>query len=279
MDRLTKKTTIFAALITLSTSIYAYSPITNRIGKLSQEIEIYNNDPALLVRRGRLYADADHSDKAITDYQQALKADPTYYETLYWLGVQLLKIGDIDKAKEALNSYLQVKPRASQGLEAYARTLVKLNNYSAAAKYYDRLIGYNKISSPQTYRERAQALMLIDPIPLKRLEKGLQAGLREHGPSALYFDILVEANIKAEKNNRALFWIEQIPEKIRSTPTWIIKRAQIYEHQDEIFSAIQLYQRLIRKIDHLPRDQQKSPALVETRRMSKKEIYRLKRHY
>ena len=281
MRKITINLGIIISLILSSASIFAYEngSVSSRIKKLDQKISVYNKDPTLLIKRGKLFLEIKLFEQAITDFHGAIEIDPTYSKGVYLLGTAYMKVDEFEKAKTVLSTYLNLKPRNILGLEAYAQTLLKLKDYAIAEKYYDQAIAYSRTTSPEVYRERAQAQILIEPIPLRRLEKGLESGIRKHGPSMPFFELLVDANIKAENGSRALFWVDQMPEDIRISTVWLIKRAQIHEYQDDGLMAIQLYQQLLRKIDRLPREQQKTAEILDARRTSRKEIHRLKRQF
>ena len=173
-----------------------------RIEKLNQQIIIYENDPALLVKRGKLYLELDQFEPAIADFQHAIKVDPTFSKAVYLLGSTFLTVEAFEEAKIALNVYLKIQPRDVVGLETYAQTLVKLNAFSDAAKYYDQAIMFNRTPSIEIYLDRAKALMQVEPLPMRYIEKGLKVGLRKHGPTLSYFELLVEANLKVENDIR-----------------------------------------------------------------------------
>jgi len=80
MNKITINFAIIISLILLNTSTFAYEngAVSSRIKKLDQKISVYDKDPTLLIKRGKLLLETNHVRKAIADFHGAIEIDPTY---------------------------------------------------------------------------------------------------------------------------------------------------------------------------------------------------------
>jgi tetratricopeptide (TPR) repeat protein len=77
---------------------------------------------------------------AISFYQEAIKADPGYYEACEALGVAANKSGDDTLALEAFNHALTIKPDSEEAHYGFAWALEKKHYYQDAVKELEKLL-------------------------------------------------------------------------------------------------------------------------------------------
>ena len=100
----------------------------------------------------KLYKDALEASKsdrkrAIDLLRAALKIHPTYFSALNELGVQFLKLKDLDKAEAALTAAIEVAPRSFAPRLNHGIVLIQRRNYEAARTELQRAVDAESSSS------------------------------------------------------------------------------------------------------------------------------------
>jgi tetratricopeptide (TPR) repeat protein len=93
----------------------------------------YNN-------RGNGYAAKGDNDRAIQDFDQSVKLDPTYAKPLNNRGVAYLRKGEYDLAIKALDEAIKLNPNYGGAFANRAGAYLKTNDYDRAARDYDEAI-------------------------------------------------------------------------------------------------------------------------------------------
>jgi len=93
----------------------------------------YNN-------RGDAYTATGNYDRAIQDFDQSIKLDPTYAKPFNNRGVAYLKKGEYDFAIKNLDDAIRLNPNYAQAFANRAETYEKKSEYERAARDYDEAI-------------------------------------------------------------------------------------------------------------------------------------------
>jgi tetratricopeptide (TPR) repeat protein len=94
----------------------------------------YNN-------RGNAYTAKSDYDRAIQDFDQSIKLNPTYIKPLNNRGVAYLRKGEYDLAIEAFDEAITLNPNYGEAFANRAGAHLKKNEYDRAARDYDAAIG------------------------------------------------------------------------------------------------------------------------------------------
>ncbi len=82
-------------------------------------LELKPNDPNVLTDQGVMYKELGQFDKAIANFENASKQDPTHVQSLYNLGVVYAHdLKQPKKAADAWNKVIQVAPGSPQATQA-----------------------------------------------------------------------------------------------------------------------------------------------------------------
>jgi tetratricopeptide (TPR) repeat protein len=116
--------------------------------------------------------------EALHDYQQAVEADPTYYEANEALGLAALDCRDYTMALETLNRALMLRSDSANARYAFAWTLQKRGYYEDAAEELDKLLA--------AHPDEVRGHLLLGKLEAEKLNQPKLA--REHYVRALDLD-------------------------------------------------------------------------------------------
>jgi tetratricopeptide (TPR) repeat protein len=133
-----------------------------------------------LTSEGRQAEHQSNRKEAMRDYQEALKADPTYYEAGLSLGLVAIDAKEYSTALDALSQALTVQENSADARYAFAWVLSKRGYYQDAANELGKLLSArprevrarlllgniyaDNLGQPRLAREQyLQALELVDP--------------------------------------------------------------------------------------------------------------------
>ena len=108
--------------------------IDSRQGTTTTLAIAYNN-------RGNAYTAKTDYDRAIQDFDQSIKLNPTYIKALNNRGVAYLRKGEYGRAIEAFNEAITLNPNYGEAFANRAGAHLKKNEYDRAASDYDAAIG------------------------------------------------------------------------------------------------------------------------------------------
>lgn len=91
-----------------------------------------------LTARGMLNLEANASDAAISDFQQALKIDPNFTTPKFHLARAYFQKGSLEQAKVALTEIIQQDPKAIVALSFLAELEVKTNQFDGALEHAEK---------------------------------------------------------------------------------------------------------------------------------------------
>jgi tetratricopeptide (TPR) repeat protein len=118
-------------------------------------------------------------DQSIRDYQDAIAADPTFYEASFELGLAAIEDRDYATALEALHRALALQGDSAEARYAFAWTLQKRGYFEDAVHELEKLLGHHpedvrthlllgnlyaeKLRQPKLAREQFMLALELDP--------------------------------------------------------------------------------------------------------------------
>ncbi len=264
-----------AGTLSYANSAWTHGSAHARIEQINEKLKSTHDRASVLVMRGQVYADSQHWSQAMNDFKQVLLMDKNNLEAKYWLGIAYLNTAKYESAKKFLAEYLAHRPKAASALIAYARVLVKLNDFAAAEVAYDNAIENSRVKSPELYIERAEVLSKVGDVPTERIEQGLTAGIYELGNIVSLIDALIEVNYKGQNYDRALYWMDKQPGVYRDSPAWFAQRASIFEAKGDWDAAEQMYVTLLSSIERLPLHRKNTYAIKKLQQEATLKLNRL----
>lgn len=244
----------------------SHGAIHERLATLDRQIERTPRAASLYVQRGRVYRDAEHWEDALNDYTRARELNPRLDEALYWQGEAWLRVGELERARDVLQQYLERVPASPAGHRALAQVLVEQGEWAEAARHFDRSIASDGKPPAQTYLERARALAQIRPVPLEEIRRGLEQGLAVHPYHVAIVSELIDVDRNALDFGSALQRFEQLPPMLQNLPEWLNHRAELEAERGDREAAAGYYRAALSRIAELPPTRQQLPAIASAQR-------------
>jgi predicted Zn-dependent protease len=149
-----------------------------------------------------------------------------------------------------------------------------------AAVHYDKSIVLDVNPTPGLYLKRARALMQARPAPLPPQEldgivAGIDRGIARHGELVTYLELLIELYAANGGHRRALDTIARLPERVRTTPVWQMRRAELLLQAGEKESAAVAYHAVIEAVEQLPPYRRDVKANTDARQQAQLALQRL----
>ncbi|MEE9355691.1 MAG: hypothetical protein V3U75_08905 [Methylococcaceae bacterium] len=252
-----------------STALNAHGLIDDRLHDLLHEIENHPDDHKLYIKRGRIYLDSEQLILAKESFDQAAKLNSSDYESLYWQGMVLFRQGDLNKSLDKLKIYLQKVPNSPAGHKAMAEAMTASGSHSLAANHYDLAIHNDNNPPPQLFIDRLQTQLKIILLPKERIEAGILQGINHHGEIVNFVEAMIDFKIKTHQYEHAIAWFNKLPEKLRDTPKWINKRADVEILSGNRQKALNLYQYNLIQIAKLPKIRRSQLAIKNAEKHAK----------
>jgi protein O-GlcNAc transferase len=115
-------------------------------------------DPEAHFLLGNYYRECNQAQKAIAEYEHALKAAPDNTAVLNNLGLALQAVGKRDRALECYRRVLEVEPDQADALGNLGNVQFARKDFNASAEAYDRLFAIRSDLPAATILRRAIAL-------------------------------------------------------------------------------------------------------------------------
>jgi tetratricopeptide (TPR) repeat protein len=142
--------------------------IGSRQGTTTTLAIAYNN-------RGNAYTAKSDYDRAIQDFDQSIKLNPTYIKPLNNRGVAYLRKGEYGLAIEAFDEAITLNPNYGEAFANRARAHLKKKEYDRAASDYDAAIGLDpNLSAVWSGRCWTRAILGALQAALEDCNKALQ---------------------------------------------------------------------------------------------------------
>jgi tetratricopeptide (TPR) repeat protein len=229
---------------------FAHGDVHDQINQITAELARTPSNAPLYFRRAELYrADQDYTN-AMADLNRAAQIDPLLVRVDFCRGRVLFEWGRPQEALPLLNKYLAGKPEDSEAFTIRARVLNKLNQFRKAADDYTVAIALTRISNPELYIERAEALRALGK-PDEAL-RGLDEGIRKMGPLVTLELPAIDLEVALKRFDAALARIDVASARLQRKETWLMRRAEILRHAGREEEAQKNYRDALAAIDRLP---------------------------
>lgn len=145
------------------------APITNK------------NLAIIFLKRGNFFRDRRNYDKAISDYNDAIKLTPKFAKIFHLRGLVYERKHLTDRSIEEFNRVIKLNPKFADAFYDRGRAYDWKEQYLLAIKDYDQAIKLNpKHANAIKHRELTIILKSIDDRKIKRLPKDAE-GFLERG--------------------------------------------------------------------------------------------------
>lgn len=239
----------------------AHGDVHPRIDALTKELEASPDDARLMKARGLLFALDEDWSSALRDFSRAYVLSPGEPALEHHLGNACLHLGAPSEAKAFLDAALIRDPTQPDAYLLRARAEVALDELDAALSDFDVALAQSASPSPETYLERANAIMSLEPDRVEEALSGLEEGRRRLGPLVT----LVERAVELSRGDRALLLIDELPSGLASTYRWMAKRGAVLAAEARTDEASRTYRDALATIDGLPMARRSSEATQRDR--------------
>jgi hypothetical protein len=118
-------------------------------------------------------------------------------------------------------------------------------------------------------------LLQIKPVPLSRIESGLQEAIKKHGNVINFVELLINTKASVNDHQSALEYFNLLNSSLTNTPKWLFKKAEIIRLSGNRQAAASAFQNVISAIKKLPEARRNVPAIVRLRRESEIAVQKL----
>lgn len=228
-----------ACLFFAAGPLAAHGPLHEQIEALNARIE---QEPRaeLYLRRGALWGEAGHLDSALADFDQAERLAPELAEVHFARGRTLFRAGQPGPALEALDRFLAREGERPDASLIRARIFMKLGDFRAAARDYERAIAGGVTPEPEAYVERARAHVALGDRELAL--RGLDQGIAKLGPVVSLELPAIELELECGRHEAALARVGAVAARAPRQDVWLARRGEILEKGGRATDARRAYQ-------------------------------------
>lgn len=172
----------------------------------AQPLTHYTPPPVMMYKGNRMEADRQMHEaiaaekdsrlkEAMAGYQEAIKADPGYYEACLALGLVAIKAEEYAAALEALHHALTLKPDSAEARYGYAWALEKKHYYQDASKELEIML--------RQHPDEIRAHLLLAEVYAQHLGQPDQA--------RVHYQKVLEADPQNPQATAIRFWLQANP--------------------------------------------------------------------
>ena len=241
----------------------AHGDMHAQIVETTRQIERDPGNAQLYFNRGEFHRAHRDWDLAQADYDRAIVLNPQLGVVDFARGSLYLEAGWLQSAKVALDRFLKKYPNHVEALVARARTSMKLDEPSAAARDYTLAIAAGTESRPDIYIERAQALTAGDKPDPEAALRGLEEGIKKLGPLITFQLYAIDIEIKQKHFEAALSRLDEVMAKSPRKESWLARRGEILQQAGRTAEAREAFEAALKAIATLPAARRQVPAMVD----------------
>lgn len=203
----------------------AHGIVDARIDQLTELLLENPSQTQFLLERGVLYTQHMNWQKARADFHAVRCLDRAgsivdYYEANLWLSANRPEL-----SYQYVNRYLANNPENVSALQLRAETHDRLGRTDAAINDYTRVIEISNTVLPSMYLNLARAQTKVKSLNQQQVHQTILSGLEKLGPLAVLIEYVIEFDRQRQDYQSALKWFEQLPERLREQPYWVIEKA------------------------------------------------------
>ena len=195
-----------------------------RITILTQRIEAQPQAPHLYIDRASAYSHGGKYALAMADLKQAAQlGDPVL--AAYELGLLYFRLGELDRAKDELDRYLERFPNHARALEKRARLFAARGDEAAAAADYERFFVVVPRPNPGSFLSAAKLFAEEEDsaIALRMLDRGIQ----RLGVIPQLQQYAIELELRDDHVDRAVARLETLEPALGDGPDWHVQMAEL----------------------------------------------------
>jgi len=250
-------TKIFLPVILLASAVFfaqltvfAHGNLHDQIAALTADIVEHPKRAELLLQRAELHRLHSEWAAALADCQKAESIKPDLISLALSRGKILFGAGRFVEARAALDQFLAMENKNSEGFLTRARVLVKLENFERAAADFSKAIQLAGIPEPDFYTERAQAWQAAGK--LETALTGIDEGISKLGPIASLEIPAMELELRLQRYDSALHRVDLLSAQSQRKETWFLKRGEILEKARRLAEAKEAYAKAAEALAQLP---------------------------
>lgn len=234
-----------------------------RIDKYNKLIAQQPNNARFYLMRAELHRENKHWRQALADYDQAKSLtddDVLGQEIRFCLGRMYLQSERPVQAIEQLQALIADTPQYIRAHVNLARAYYQLQQFNMAAERMDEYLRLLKTPSPDAYIERAHMLSALGDKANRRNVKGLEQAIEQFGPIVSIIDKLIDLHVEQGDAEQALARLQQLPQRLQTTPLWTKKKADLYHMAGKVTEAEASYRLAYQRWREMPPGRRSQPT-------------------
>jgi len=253
----------------------AHPDIDARIDILDKKITQNPNDAMLYLKRGNLHRQHRDWEAALADFKSATSIAPDLPDVFYYRSLLWFDAGQPTRAHELIDRFLAIQPSLAQGFIVRSRIRTELRQYLNASEDLTTALKLVEKPLPDLYVERARLLKKAGPAYRDKMRRGLEEGLKRLGPLVSLIDLLVELEAEDGHYQRALEYMDILPQAVQQQPGWISRRGDIYFSAGKKQEAVSNYEQFLVRIAALPENRRDISDIRELEQRVREQLTKL----
>ncbi len=254
------------AVMWLPASVRGHGSVSEKIHRLSAQIDKTPRNAHLYVRRGRAYLDEARYYRAIGDLRRALKIEPSLRSAHYFLAQAELAVNRRVKAEASAKRFLASLADDDRGGRIRAHRL--LGHVLAARGKLDRAADhyYRAFSLSESPRPRDVIALARVYARAKRVDDALRAidaGIAKLGPLVTLERQALELEQSHGRYQAALARLDRLIAASKHPAPWLYRKATLLRDRGDLEGARHAAALGLRALADLPAGRRRAPALVE----------------
>jgi predicted Zn-dependent protease len=243
---------VVIAILSVQNQANAHGDIHARIALLDKRIATTPDNYNLYLKRAELHRFHAEWSSALTDYHRAQALHPHPVDIEFFMGRMLLEAGQPGKALIHMQRFLREHPDSTSALLVRARVKEALGQRANAADDLAHVIRSTRQPPPELYIEWADLVISGGD---KHLDEGMriiEEGIGRLGPVVSMIQYAVVVETAHNRYQKALQWVDSLPEKLQAQPRWLAKRGDILSAAGQYGEARKVYGEAISTLEHNP---------------------------
>ena len=239
--------------------VRAHEGLHEQIVAITAKIKHDPKNASLYLQRGELYRLHRNWAQAASDYDHAARLQPGLTVVDLARGKMLFESRRFQRAKLALDRFLDRQPVHFEGLVTRARVLGKLGARLESARDFAQALALT--SEPELYIERAEVLG-GDERYIQDALRGLDEGVKQLGPLVTLQLAAIDLELRHKNYNGALARLDAITAQSERKEMWLVRRGEILRAAGRNEEARQAFNAALAAIDSLPPNRRQTKAVI-----------------
>ena len=240
--------------------VQGHESLPEQIVAITRKIKRDPKNASLYLQRGELYRLNRNWARAAADYDHAARLQPGFTIVDLARGKMFYESRRFQRAKSALDRFLNQQPDHFEGLVTRARVLAKTGARLEAARDFTQAITLTPLE-PELYVERAQVLGGDERYVGEALQ-GLDEGIKRLGPLVTLQLAAIDLELRNKNYDAALTRLDLITAQSERKETWLVRRGEILKAAGRNEEAREAFNAALAAIDSLPPHRRQSKAVL-----------------